>query len=399
MNERGRLLALMAATAGAVVIPLNASMLSVALGPIIDAFGVSVPTGTWLILLYLVVMTSLQPVAGRLGDLFGHARVFSIGLVGFGLASVGAAFAPNFAVLLVARVLQGVAGATLGPNATALIRMVYPAERHGYAMGLYVGAFSVGLTIGPVIGGFLVGALGWQSVFWVNLPVVLSSLLLAARVLPRQSGEWVAERNVEPAPRPNLFRLPGFGAANAAIFLLHAMLFTTLTAVPLYLQNGRGLSPATVGWVVSTLSVTQVVVAPFAGRLSDRLGRRLLVMVGGLLYLVGALILFTESGGSTLIWVVTALALAGTGTGLATPPIQTASVAACPPALTGVGSGIWYSSRYLGNIAGALMTGLLLPSDLSAQLGTLYATVGACAILLTGTAHFLPVFTRRPTAE
>ena len=449
LAPRRQYLILIAATAGAILIPLNTSMLAVALAPIVAAFGVTNAAGAWLVLLYLAVITSLQPAAGKLGDRFGHRYIFIGGLLLFAGASVLAALAPSYGLLILARALQGLAGAALAPNAAALIRLTFPPHRQGHAMGLYVSAFSVGLTAGPVIGGLLVSLWGWPAVFWINLPTVALSCWIGMTVLPasppvqRISFDWlgtglfsalvitivlganlwkegtlpvspwlviglllalgllfarVEERALDPLLKLSLFRLPGFGAASGAIFFLHMMMYTIILAVPLYLQQGRGMAPAAAGVLMSSYALMQVLVAPFAGRLSDKFGRRLMVGAGGLLYLSGAGMLLLLTPASPLWLLLVALLATGVGTGLTSPASQAAALAVCPPDQVGVGAGVWYGARYLGNIGGALMTGLLLP-DGATRAGALYGTMMIVAVLLAGTAGFLPGRERAPGRE
>lgn len=422
------------------MVPLNTSMVSVALAPIMEAFGLTVARATWLVLLYLVVITSLQPTAGKLGDRFGHRRVFLAGLLLFGLASVGAALAPAFWVLVLCRVLQGFTASTLGPNAAALIRLSYPVERQGQAMGLYVGIFSMGLTVGPVLGGLLVNWVGWQGIFWVNVPTVILSAWIGFKVLPtdhvaeRVPFDWggtalfgalvsgivlvantsktgglplpmwviillmlvmalalyrVEEKVSDPLIKFSLFRSRGFSASNLSIFLTNTMVYVVLVAMPLYLQGGRGLSAAASGVQMALFSAMQLV-APLAGRLSDRWGRQVPVLVGGGLFLAGWAGLLLVAPGSSLVWVTVPMLLAGTGYGLTQAPIQAACLASLPRADVGVGSGVWYSSRYLGNVAGALCSSLLLPRNLAQGAGTLWWTQVAVALALMASARLLP---------
>lgn len=431
---------LAAATAGATLIPLNTSMLSVAMAPITSAFGVSLTTGAWLVLLYLTIMTSLQPVAGKMGDRYGHARIFLMGLLLFGGASAGAAVAPSFGWLVALRVLQGIAGSALAPNATALIRLVYPRERQGHALGLYVSVFSLGLTLGPVLSGLLISTLGWQAVFWINLPVVLFAVWTGYLALPRTTGgetqpfDWrgttlftlvvgglvialnlwkegalpiplplalgvcalggalllyVEERVPDPLLRLSLFRLPGFGVGSASIFLIHTVFQAILLAVPYSLQQGRGFSAASAGMVLALFAGLQALVSPLAGRLSDQVGRRAVATAASLLFVSGALLLWRLPPAAPMGWYLAAMVLTGAGVGLASAPVQAASLAACPTHLVGVASGVWYSARYLGNITGTLLTSLLLPADGSSG-ALLYAALTGAAILLTGAVRFLP---------
>lgn len=440
MEERRRILVLIAATAGAIMVPLNTSMVSVALAPIMTTFGLTVARASWLVLLYLVVITSLQPTAGKLGDRFGHRRVFLVGLILFGLASVGAALAPAFWVLVLFRVLQGFTASTLGPNAAALIRLAYPIERQGQAMGLYVGIFSMGLTVGPLLGGLLISWIGWQGIFWVNVPTVILAAWIGFSVLPRSHDlervpfDWggtalfgclvagvvliantsktgglplpawlvallllimavalfrVEGRVSDPLIKFSLFRSRGFSASNLTIFLTNTMVYVVLVAMPLYLQEGRGLSAAASGVQMALFSAMQLI-APVAGRLSDRWGRQVPVFVGAGLFLAGWAGLLLVAPGSSLVWVTGALVLAGTGYGLTQAPIQAACLASLPRADVGVGSGVWYSSRYLGNVAGALLTSLLLPHDLAGGAAVLWWTQVGVALALAASARLLP---------
>lgn len=446
-SKTNPLMVLIAATAGATLVPINTSMLSVGLSPIMNAFGVSPVSVTWLVLLYLVVITSLQPTAGKLGDRFGHRRVFMLGLLSFGAVSFGAAVAPTFPLLVLFRVLQGMTASTLGPNASALIRLAYPPDRQGRAMGLYVGAFSMGLTLGPVVGALLVTNLGWRSIFWVNLPLVLFSIWVGLRTLPasgpakaipfdwqgtgiftfliglvvvalnltKEGGlpvpAWVVllvvlvlaalfyrteQRASDPLVRFDLFRLRGFGASNVAVFLMHSMLYVYLVAVPLYIQEGRHLPATTSGVQMAVFSLMQVLVAPISGRLSDSWGRRPMVVLGGVLYLASGIIIALLQPHTSVLVLLVALILAGTGTGMASAPIQATALGACPPEDVGTGSGVWYTSRYLGNITGALLAGLLMPANLSGGAAHLFWTVASIAVALTLSAGFMP--SRQPAA-
>lgn len=423
------------------MVPLNTSMVSVALAPIMTAFGLTVARASWLVLLYLVVITSLQPTAGKLGDRFGHRRVFLAGLILFGLASVGAALASAFWLLVLFRVLQGFTASTLGPNAAALIRLAYPIERQGQAMGLYVGIFSMGLTVGPLLGGLLVSWVGWQGIFWVNVPTVIIAAWIGFLVLPRARDlervpfDWggtvlfgalvagvvlvantsktggmplpawvvtslllllaaalfrVEQRVSDPLIKFSLFRLRGFSASNLTIFLTNTMVYVVLVAMPLYLQGGRGLSAAASGVQMALFSGMQLI-APLAGRLSDRWGRQVPVMFGAGLFLAGWVGLLLVAPGSSLGWVTVALLCAGTGYGLTQAPVQAACLASLPRADVGVGSGVWYSSRYLGNVAGALLCSLLLPHDLAGGAPVLWWTQVGVALALVGSARLLPV--------
>src|SRR6187200_2998081 len=157
---------------GTTLAPLNSTMIAVALPEIQRAFDVSVTATAWLVTLYLVAMAVGQPIGGRLGDLYGRRRVYLFGLIWFGIASAGCAFAPSLPVLILFRTQQGLAGALSFPNGAAMIREAVPAERRGSAFGTVSLATGIAAASGPPLGGLLTHAFGWEAIFWANVPVI-----------------------------------------------------------------------------------------------------------------------------------------------------------------------------------------------------------------------------------
>ncbi len=163
---------------GAMLAPLNSTMIAVAMPGIIDEFDVTLVRAGWLVTAYLIGMASLQPVAGKLGDRFGRRSLVLSGLLLFGLSSLAAASAPTLWFLLAFRVLQAVAGALIVPNGAALIREVVPEERRGASFGLLGALVAMAAALGPLVGGLLVEAAGWRGIFYVNLLLVLPALVI-----------------------------------------------------------------------------------------------------------------------------------------------------------------------------------------------------------------------------
>ena len=183
---------LIAVALGALLAPLNSTMIAVALPDIVDDFDTTIGTVGWLVTSYLLALAVVQPVAGKLGDRHGRRGFVLGGLAVFGLASLGAALAPSLGFLIAFRVLQAVSGAVVFPNGAGLIRELVPADRRGGAFGIVGGSIALAAGLGPLIGGVLVGAGGWRAIFFVNIPFVAVALAIAWRSVPRRRPDVVA---------------------------------------------------------------------------------------------------------------------------------------------------------------------------------------------------------------
>ena len=183
---RGERLILLTVMLGVFLAPLNSTMIAVALPDIMLDFDIGISRAGWLITAYLIAMASLQPLAGKLGDSFGHRTMVLSGFSVFGLVSIGAALAPSLPILLVFRVLQAVSAALIVPNGFALLREILPADRRGAGFGLMGAGIAVAAALGPPLGGILVEAGGWRAIFYVNLLLVVPALLIGLKHLPRE---------------------------------------------------------------------------------------------------------------------------------------------------------------------------------------------------------------------
>lgn len=391
---------------GTTLAPLNSTMIAVALPEIQSAFSVSVTATTWLVTLYLVAMAVGQPIGGRLGDLYGRRRVYLFGLAWFGIASAGCAFAPTLPVLIVFRTQQALAGALSFPNGTAMVREAVPPERRGSAFGVIGLATGLAAASGPPIGGLLVHAFGWSAIFWANVPVVAAALFLGWQSLPQHvtgrrdkrvrfdlggSGLFAVAlgaviaipallkadhrvvalvaalagvtvgvlfvrwelRASSPVVDVRMFTQSHFAAACASIGLSNLVMYTTLLALPLYLERVRGHSVQVSGLVLASLSAFAAIWGPIGGRWTDRTGRWLPAVTGAAVLLAGVGVLAVAVGDSSLIPVAAALALMGIGIGVSGAPVQTAAVEAVARERTGSAAGLFSTSRYLGSVAGS----------------------------------------------
>ncbi|MEW5991255.1 MAG: MFS transporter [Chloroflexota bacterium] len=340
-TQRG---ALGAAIIGSAVVFLDGTIVNIALpriGATLPAIGIGVLEGqVYVVAGYMATLAAFLLVAGALGDLYGRRRVFAIGLIGFGVTSLACGLAPSLDVLAVARLLQGITGALLVPGSLAIITAMFEGPERGRAFGIWASATSVLLIVGPPLGGALVEAFGWRSIFLVNGPLVAIGLVLAFRYVPelratgeRQRFDWLGSivavvavgglafgairgqqvawaqpeplitlvvgaaaliafpilmlRRRDPLVPPGLFRNRIFGAINLSTLLIYAALYVLLYVQSLFLQGVLGYTPVGAAIVSLPSGVALVLLSARVGALAGRHGSRPFLVVGPLLMLAG----------------------------------------------------------------------------------------------------------------
>lgn len=409
----------------------------------LPSIGAGLHVGTrgleWTVDAYTIVLAGLLISSGALADRIGRRRVFRLGLVVFGVASVACALAPDIGVLVAARALQGVGGSMLSPVALAIVVNVItePKER-ARAIGVWAAVFGVSMAAGPLVGGALVSALGWRSVFWINLPVVAVALVLTALFVPESRAErprrldgpgqsllivvvgcsvavliegphlgWgspvaltgylvvavaaaafglVESRRAEPLVDPRLFRRPPFIAAVVGAIVVFIALSATLLLNTLYLQHSRGMTPLAVGVVTLPMAVAATVCAPLSGILVGRFGARPPLMLAGGFIAAGGLCLVGIGDQTDVRWLALAYLLVGVGFGFANAPITNTAVSGLPPARAGVAAGITSTSRQLGSALGIAVAGSIVADVPPAQLAEAsrpgWLLVAGCGLLV-----------------
>ncbi len=235
--------------------PLNTTMIAVALPNLLRHLGAGVSGGGWVVACYLIVIAPVQPIAGKLGDRYGRRTLMLIGLAAFAVFSVGAGLAPSLPVLIAMRVLQGLSGALVFPNATGLIRELIPEQRRARAYGLFGGVIGVSAALGPPIGGGLTSLLGWRWIFFVNVPVTLVAVLMLVRVVRAPAP---ADPSASPAADPSAAALPARPSGRPTFDVSGAVVLVVLLggAAALALEGGRiGGAPliAPVGAAIAVL--------------------------------------------------------------------------------------------------------------------------------------------------
>ena len=434
--------AMLGLASGAILVPLNSTMLAVALPSVMEEFGVGAATVASLVTLYLGAVAIALPASGSLGDRFGHRRVFLVGVGAFALASGLAATAVSFEVLALSRVLQAVSGALVSTSSVALLREMAPPDRRGSAFGLFDMLVSTSAAIGPHVGGLLVAGLGWRWIFIVAVPVALLALvtvgalarppavrvrgaprpidlpglgilavflivlLLGLRELERGGSPLVAvaaaavllavfvlvERRTEhPAVDPHLFASRSFTAAVVGVFGATVILHGTLVLVPLLVEELQSGNAQTSGFVLLGISALGAIAAPIGGRMSDAVGRRRPAVIGMLACVVGLAVLWLVAPEATTLLLGLMLALVGFGMGLAGAPRQAAALEAIEPERVGMAAGTYLTGRYIGGAIGATLAGAVLGGTVTAAgVSTGFGLLTAVAVGVTIASLFLP---------
>lgn len=410
---------LLATVASATLLnPLNSSMISVALPSLGDEFGLSFAGVTWLVSIFYLTSAVAQPVVGRLGDLFGKRRVFFVGLALVAASSLLAPFSPGFFWLVLARAVQAIGSSVFFPIGTGLIRDLI-SERRASALGVLAVFASTSAAVGPSLGGLLVHGGGWRLLFFVNLPFLAFSAVLAAIVLPREPTRRAAGRSLsldlpgivlfaaaltstlvfllslsgdanlyaalvapvawglfylrETRSEEPLIDLPRFFSnrgtllVHAQYVLLNVVFYAIFFGMPTFLQEARGLDARATGLVMFSVAGLGIVSTPLAGRLIDRLGTAPALIVSALAVLAGTLLLLTVGSESGIPWILFVLALFGIGAGFGNLGLQNALLDHVPKEETGAASGLFMTSRYLGTILATSLLGIFFSSAIDAR--------------------------------
>lgn len=412
---------------GTAVAPLDSSV-NVAFPAILGAFGLEVAAIQWLAISYVLTYGSLMLAVGRIGDIFGHLRVFRIGLAWSAGAFVCCSLAPDYGVLLGARVLQGVGAALVIGCGPALAANQFPEGMRARALAAYATGFAAASAIGPLIGGVLLQAFDWPSVFWFRVPLTLAALWLVRRApvgaLPTKREPFDAVGavllataiatallavNRAPAPvsaalglvaagclagfvrqsrrsaRPiidlGLFRRAGFASLNLAAVLVNFAAFAVMLVAPFYLVRIAGLSAISLGVMLAVGHGGAMLGASMGGWIVGRFGASAAAPAGATLTAAGLLAISLWGEGTPLALLVATLALQGIGTGLFTLSYTDAVTAAMRREDRGVAGSLTILTRTLGIVSAAslltLVFGLFEASYVAAGAGPLTAFLGA----------------------
>jgi EmrB/QacA subfamily drug resistance transporter len=412
---------------GFFMILLDTTIVNIAIPDMSTGLGASLDQILWIINAYVLVYAVLLITAGRLGDLYGPKQLFIVGLVIFTLASAACGFAQNSEQLIIGRIVQGVGGALLTPQTLSVLTMIFPPEKRGAAFGIWGAVAGVATVAGPTLGGYLVTDFGWQSIFFVNLPVGALTIALAAAVMPNlklnreHKLDWVGtvlatvglflvvygliegephhwskvwgpitipevigagavilaifmyqqytNRDAEPLIPFTIFRDRNYSLMNIVVCAIAFGMLGLFLPLVIYLQSVIGLTPLQSGLALAPMSLISMFVAPFAGRMADKAGGKWILFAGLTLWACGMGIVVgltrVDAGQWTLL---PGLIVAGFGLGMTFAPLQTIAMRNIQPRMAGAASGFINTTRQLGAVIGSAAAGALLQVQLANKL-------------------------------
>jgi len=439
LHERVRILAICCLSL--FIVGLDITVVNVALPAIGRDLDAGISGLQWTVGAYTVVLASLLLLSGSTADRFGRKRVFVVGLAVFSVASLLCSVAPNVELLVVFRVLQAVGGSMLNPVAMSIIANTFtdPRER-AQAVGVWGAVFGVSMALGPVLGGPLVSAVGWRSIFWLNVPVGLAAIALTLKYVPESRAPrprrfdpvgqvlvivllstltfgiieapergWTSSlivaafaaaasalvgllihepRREEPLIDLRFFRSVPFASAIVISVSTMAAFGGFLFLNTLYLQDARGLSPVQAGLATVPMALMTVVASVLSGHIVGRRGPRLPLMISGACTVTACVMLTGLEPATPLAWLLAAYVVFGLGVGLVNAPITNTAVAGMPRAQAGVAAGLATTSRQVGQTLGVAVVGAIVSSHAGGELSTAahpaWWMLAACGAVVLG---------------
>jgi len=449
-NSSARWLALAGVGMGVLMATLDSSIVNISLPAFVEIFEASFATVQWVILAYILVITSLLLGAARLGDMLNKKYLYLAGLVLFTVGSVLCALSNQIYWLIVCRAIQGLGAVFTQALGIAIITQIFPASQRGRALGIMGSIVSIGIAIGPPLGGLILSVASWHWIFLVNVPIGMAALLIVYRFIPnlppvrpdQQFDRWggfllfltlglyalgmtsgqqsgfgqplvtfslgaaglglVAFVLLESRISQPMVDLHLFGNLLFSMNLLMAFLVFIVMAgmfiLPFYLQLVLNLSSSVIGLLMMVHPIGMGIVAPLAGYLSDRFGSRIISLVGLISIAAGCLALSTVKEGMTPLQFLPRTLLFGIGMGLFQAPNNSAVMSTVPPDRLGIGSGLLVLSRTLGQTTGLPLMGSLFSASVLAAgglpAGTDITSAGAQALVggLQRTYHIAAAF-------
>jgi MFS transporter, DHA2 family, methylenomycin A resistance protein len=425
---------------GFVVVQLDVTVVNVALPQIAADLHASVAVLQWVVDAYALTFAVLLLSAGSLGDRFGAKSLFMLGFALFAAASVACGLAPNGALLVAGRAVQGIGAALLVPTSLALLNQAsaHDDALRARAVALWTAAGGVSMAVGPLVGGLLIGAFGWRSIFWVNVPVAIIGLAMTLRVpdtIRRPDAQRLdagsqllgivalsgligaviearplglthpvvmiglvlavacgiafvraERRSSAPMVPPDVFRDARLGPLIAFGTLVNLTYYGIIFVLSLYLQQLLGYSAIRAGVAYVPLTATFIVSNVASGWLTGRTGARIPMAAGAIVGALGFALLLRLDASSTYATMLVAFLLIPTGIGLAVPAMTTATLAAVDRKWAGTASALLNTARQAGGATGVAIFGALVGGGRNAIVSGLHWASLASTVMLLGAA-------------
>jgi EmrB/QacA subfamily drug resistance transporter len=407
---------LLAVSFGLFMIMLDNTVVNVALPSIAASFHVKQSELEWVVVGYALSFATFMLSGGKLADRYGRRRLFTIGLVIFVGASLACGLATDINFLIGARVVQGVGAAIMNPATLSIITATFPREQRGMAIGIWAGVSAMALAIGPLVGGALTEYVHWSWIFFINVPVGIVGILvtrwavdesrdtsheqrldlpglatsglglfaLTYGLIEANNYGWTSprililfalavlflaafvvleQRQRLPMLDLSLFKNRTYAGANVAMLLVTLAMFGIFFFNSIFIQDILGYSPVQTGAIFLPMTVLIILVAPQAGRLSDRIGSRWLIGTG-LSFVTLSLILFAQLDANSTFWdIVPGLLTGGFGMALTMTPTTAAAMGSVPVDKAGVGSAVLNAFRQVGGSLGIAIMGAVVASQ------------------------------------
>lgn len=408
LTPRRKLLVLATCCLSLLIVSMDSTIVNVAVPAIRDELHAPLARLQWIIDIYTLTLASLLMLAGAAADRFGRRRVFRIGLVVFALGSLACSIAPSIETLIGARFLQAIGGSMLNPVAMSIITQVFTGKvERARAVGIWGAVVGISMALGPMVGGVLIDSLGWQSVFWINLPICVLALVLTTLFVPESKSAtvrgldpigqllaiaflftlvfglieqlpvvfavsavafagflWQESRHRDPFIDLRFFRSVPFASTTVIAVFAFAALGAFLFTCSLYLQGVRGYSAVHTGLLYLAMAVAMLIFSPLSGRLVGRYGTKPSLLAAGVAMTIAA-VLLTRLDANTPVWhLVILFAIFGIGFGMVNAPITTAAVSGMPLDRAGAASAVASTSRQVGVSIGVALCGALTGAGL-----------------------------------
>ncbi len=414
-SPKSKWLAMLGIGLGVLMYTIDTSAVNIVLPTLVETLHTSFSTIQWVVLSYLLVITALVLGAARLGDMFGKKRLYLGGLVLFTISSVLCGLAPGVGWLIGFRALQGLGALFISALGAAIITEVFPDSERGRALGIIGAVVSLGVALGPTVGGLLIGIAGWRTIFWINLPIGIFATFIVLRFVPSSVGSGtkqqfdalgalvmtvtltcfalgmtegqnrgfssgttltllisaliglacflvIESRIKQPMLDLRIFRNLQFSLSLLMGLLVFIVIAGIIFIMPFFLELVKHYPTQRVGLLLAVSPVLGGIIAPVSGSLSDRFGSRIISLIGLVLMVIGCLAIATVDTQLTELGYIVRVAPFGLGLGMFQSPNNSAIMGGVPRERLGIASGLLSLTRTLGQTAGLPLLGAVFAS-------------------------------------